>query len=781
MAVVTTYPGVYIQEIPSGVQTITGVATSIAAFIGYTDQGPVDQAIHIFSFADFQRSFGGITVDSTLSYAVNQFFQNGGTEAYVVRVAHAALSASVTLATSAAAGDQPVIKVTAASDGTWGNLVQLDLDYNTVNPDSLFNLTVTQFVNQNGQLVPSLVETYRNLSMSNMNPNYFLSAITAASQLIQVSLLLPSSSFTDAGTSQSGVFAAPTGGLTTSNNRVAVSVDGGTPQEFALFPTPVPTPTVDDLVNFLNTTLPQQFNPAPSVAKNSAGNAVIVQSPTTGQSSSVRFLNASYNDACGVLKLGVGNGGIEVEGAAPYRPVLNGTLGAVLPATLPALKPNATININVYQAGSTSPMNGTNPIPLQVWGPTIPTTISGVVTAIVQALAALPSPASQFLAGTQVEVDTLLGAAQFRVVLNLPGNVYCEIVDSGDGTANALGLSTPQSINFAHYMLGSGSGDTTVKTVSASISGANGSAPTLTTDFGDPTLKTGMYSLDAVDLFNILCLPDLVDNPTLTSDYATVYQQALLYCQQRRAVLIVDLPVGTTTITGAQNWLNTTGSSLLAGGAYAAAYFPRIVVADPLQNGNLRAFPNCGAVAGIWARTDAQRGVWKAPAGTETQIAGVSQLAYRMNDQENGILNPLGLNCLRTFPVIGTVVWGARTLRGADALDDDYKYLPIRRLTNFLEESLFRGTQWVVFEPNDEPLWARVRLTVGSFMQAQYAQGAFAGQTPSAAYFVKCDSESTTAYDQDQGRVNIIVGFAPLRPAEFVIIQIQQISSVGPS
>jgi len=243
----------------------------------------------------------------------------------------------------------------------------------------------------------------------------------------------------------------------------------------------------------------------------------------------------------------------------------------------------------------------------------------------------------------------------------------------------------------------------------------------------------------------------------------------------------VDLPATTVTIPGAQTWLNTIGTTMLRLGSNAAAYFPPIMVVDPLQNNNLRQFPACGAIAGLWAWTDGQRGVWKAPAGTETQISGASSLAYRMNDTENGILNPLGLNCLRTFPVIGNVVWGARTMRGADALDDDNKYIPVRRLTLFLEESLFRGTQWVVFEPNDEPLWARIRLTVGSFMQSMYAQGAFAGQTPQSAYFVKCDSESTTPYDQDQGRVNIIVGFAPLRPAEFVIIQIQQIVSVGPT
>jgi phage tail sheath protein FI len=186
-------------------------------------------------------------------------------------------------------------------------------------------------------------------------------------------------------------------------------------------------------------------------------------------------------------------------------------------------------------------------------------------------------------------------------------------------------------------------------------------------------------------------------------------------------------------------------------------------------------------VAGVIARTDATRGVWKAPAGIDAGLAGVNDLTMgadpvNLTDAENGDLNVLGINCLRTFPVVGRVVWGARTLRGADALADEYKYLPVRRLALYLEESLYRGTQWVVFEPNDEPLWAQIRLNIGAFLQGLFRQGAFEGSSPRDAYFVKCDAETTTVNDRNLGRVNIIVGFAPLRPAEFVILQIQQIT-----
>ena len=176
-------------------------------------------------------------------------------------------------------------------------------------------------------------------------------------------------------------------------------------------------------------------------------------------------------------------------------------------------------------------------------------------------------------------------------------------------------------------------------------------------------------------------------------------------------------------------------------------------------------------VAGLYARTDARRGVWKAPAGIEATLTGVQALDYVLSDPENGVLNPLGLNALRSFPVFGSVAWGARTLRGADALTDEWKYVPVRRIALFIEESLYRGTQFVVFEPNDEPLWAQIRLSIGSFMNNLFRQGAFQGKTPQEAYLVRCDSTTTTQADIDLGIVNIIVGFAPLKPAEFVIIQ----------
>src|SRR5439155_14319525 len=223
---------------------------------------------------------------------------------------------------------------------------------------------------------------------------------------------------------------------------------------------------------------------------------------------------------------------------------------------------------------------------------------------------------------------------------------------------------------------------------------------------------------------------------------------------------------------------NTPGQLTLTGDAArnAALYFPRVEEADPLSRGQIDTFVPCGVIAGVMARTDVQRGVWKAPAGIDASLNGISGLEVNLTNAENGQLNPLGINCLRTFPVFGRVVWGSRTARGADQLADDYKYVPVRRMALFLEESLFRGTQWVVFEPNDEPLWAQIRLNIGAFMQQLFRQGAFQGATPREAYFVKCDRTTTTQADINLGVVNILVGFAPLKPAEFVVIKIRQMA-----
>ncbi len=282
----------------------------------------------------------------------------------------------------------------------------------------------------------------------------------------------------------------------------------------------------------------------------------------------------------------------------------------------------------------------------------------------------------------------------------------------------------------------------------------------------------GLWALDKADLFNILCIPPLEVHKDVDK---TTWSIALAYCKKRRAFLIVDAPDEwdePSDVTNTSRGVDSLGLR----DENAAIYFPRVKMADTLQETGLSTSAPCGVVAGIYARTDAQRGVWKAPAGHDATAVGVRKLAYSMNDAENGQLNPLGVNCLRTFPAVGNVVWGARTLEGADQLASEWKYISVRRLALFLEESLYRGTQWVVFEPNDEPLWAQIRLNVGAFMYDLFRKGAFQGETPREAYFVKCDKETTTQSDRDQGIINILLGFAPMKPAEFVILRIRLVA-----
>ena len=280
--------------------------------------------------------------------------------------------------------------------------------------------------------------------------------------------------------------------------------------------------------------------------------------------------------------------------------------------------------------------------------------------------------------------------------------------------------------------------------------------------------KKGLYALEQADLFNLLCLP-----PYSNGDVETgLISDAATYCEKRRAMLLVDPPSTWKDKDAAKSGVANIGTN----SKNAALFFPRLKQPNPLRDNQMEDFVPCGAVAGIFARTDTQRGVWKAPAGLDATLVGVPQLSVSLTDPENGELNPLGVNCLRAIPAAGRIVWGSRTLQGNDRLASEWKYIPVRRTALFIEESLYRGTQWVVFEPNDEPLWAQIRLNIGAFMHNLFRQGAFQGKTPREAYFVKCDKETTTQNDINLGIVNIVVGFAPLKPAEFVIIKIQQIA-----
>jgi uncharacterized protein len=303
---------------------------------------------------------------------------------------------------------------------------------------------------------------------------------------------------------------------------------------------------------------------------------------------------------------------------------------------------------------------------------------------------------------------------------------------------------------------------------------ADGTAP-----LSDALIK-GLDALNGIapNIFNILCLPAASQLDEGAMD--NVIDQASKVCLDARAFLIVDPHKDTDKLNAPApqkslaTWLNDHGDKRR--NRNAALYFPRVDIPDALNEGRPRTVGPSGTVAGVYARTDANRGVWKAPAGADDgKLVGVT-LPLQVTDLQNGQFNPLGVNLLRTFPIYGNVIWGARTLDGADRQASEWKYVPVRRTALFIEESLSQALKWVVFEPNDEPLWAQIRLNVGAFMHDLFRRGAFQGTTPRDAYFVKCDSETTTQTDIDRGVVNILVGFAPLKPAEFVVIQIQQIA-----
>jgi phage tail sheath protein FI len=734
--VTPTYPGVYIQELTSPVHTIAGVATSITAFVGYTARGIDNRAEAIFSFSDYERLFGGLATDSELSYAVQQFFGNGGTQAYVVRAPRAGATGAQVVLDS--------LLFTALSSGSWadGNLL-LDVDYNNVSTSdaTAFNLMVTN-------LVDGTVETFSNVSLNTAKQNYVVKIVndpSTGSQLVKVSLVGPPPASPPAISGVVGKIINP--------GSIAVALSGaaitGTAAVAAGSATVTGTGTsfntalqVGQSVVFGADTTFKQYQ-VQSIASDTSLTLTTNYTGTPAPTSNISALRGGVTKAFG-LKLSVS-----------------------FPTTAPAPLPLA---ITVFPQNSI-----------------VPQSISGLAA---QLQRAINSALAVSLPGASVTCSVSTGATGSAIRLQtlipqFPDAVaVIQVPDAGISDAGTLlGLETPASANVAHYAFGTGHGTGSGwgGQQTSSVAGSDGTGLPGTGELiGDPSLFSGIYALDKVDLFNLLCIPDATranpGNPSaldIAVDPNSIFGAAIALCDRRRAFLLIDVPPNVNTPSAAVDYKT---SGLAVHDPNGAVFFPRLNLADPLNSFQLRTFAPCGVVAGLYARIDASRGVWKAPAGTEATLSGVQGMVYKLNDPENGELNPLGLNCFRTFPVYGSVLWGARTLVGADADANQWKYVPVRRIALFIEETLYRGTQWVVFEPNDEPLWAAIRLNVGSFMQDLFRKEAFQGMTPADAYFVKCDSETTTQSDINNGIVNILVGFAPLKPAEFVVIQIEQLA-----
>ena len=651
MPTAPTYPGVYIEEVPSGVRTISGVATSITAFVGSFSRGPVNEAVRVFSFADFERAFGGLRADSEAAYAIQQFFLNGGGQAYVVRVTNTDTAGAMTTAATAAitlqdGSGNDVMTVLAASPGAWGNALRVAIDYDTLTPTATFNMTVSEVATVGGreQIVAS--EQFLNLAVDGTLED----VIAGASALVTVDV-------------------------------VQAAIDATPPRR------PAPTGTTSDALDLSTLSGTEAADVTP---RNTDGSAA------TGTYSVSVDLDAATTPAA---------------------------LASAFQTALRAVVPDTSTSDDFDLSRATVRVVGT-------------------------------ASDEQYLAietGRGADIDLLAFSGALATSLGLGENVQRYVLGSS-------------STNGAQALPGG-----------SQQAGADGSLPGAGDLIGSDGPKTGIYALRDVDLFNILCVPAT----TRLSDTAAaqVATAATGLCEQERAFYLLDVPQPAGNpreqVAEVQAWLDANGSLRHRN---AALYYPRPLIADALNGFRLRAVAPSGTVAGLYARIDGARGVWKAPAGTEAVLRGVQRLEYRLTDAENGVLNPLGINCLRTLPVFGRVAWGARTLVGADRAASEWKYVPIRRLALYLEESLYRGLQWVVFEPNDEPLWASIRLNVGAFMQTLFRQGAFQGASARDAYFVKCDRETTTQTDINNGIVNIVVGFAPLKPAEFVILKLQQIA-----
>lgn len=761
MPIAPTYPGVYVEELPSGVHTITGVSTAVTAFLGYFLQGPMNTPVQIFSVADLERNFGSLALNSEAGYGIRQFFANGGAEAWVVRVASSTSQAALGLAAidmaDSATSTTAILTATAASPGVWGNQVRLAVDYNTAAPGSGFNLTVT-LVDKSSPPNTTATETYRNLVLDSTSASFAPSVVNAASALIQLqaaSTAAPTDRPAPTGTVGGNISGVVLDGLPGQTMTVALGGNqiGGT----LTYPDTAPT-DITDLASTLQGLLAALGTP-PAIPA-----TTITLIPASGATAALSISSPSQAAGAALAFSGALANSLKLTGGAASGTV-SGDISGISLSALPGKQ--MTIKLSGTSIGTVK------------YPAAAPANLADLATVLQQQLAAIAEISDAVV--TQVSGAGVTASLQVSAVSSTP---EAAVTFSGP-LADALELSGATG-NVQQYALGGTAAHAqVVPTVFSSPFttnvGGDGGQPDATALLGDQGKKTGMYALENAPGFNILCLPDVM-NLSDTEAFAVI-SAAETYCQGKWAFLIVDVPQNPgggvaqpalrESLTGIQTWM-AANSTLRS--SYAALYYPRPQIPDPLIGFRLRPVASSGTLAGLFAQTDGTRGVWKAPAGTAAVLTNVSALAYVLNDSENGVLNPLGINCLRSLPIYGNVCWGARTLNGADQLESQWKYIPVRRLANYIEASLYQGIQWVVFEPNAEPLWSQIRLNIGTFMQQLFEQGAFQGTTPNSAYFVKCDSETTTQADIDQGVVNIIVGFAPLFPAEFVILQIQQIA-----
>jgi len=772
MPVKPTYPGVYVQEVPSGVRTIVGVSTSIATFIGRARLGPMNTPTLCLSFSDFERTFTADYADSDLARAVRLFFQNGGTQCYVTRIANGATCAAVTL--KAEDGIKDVLTVKAKSAGSAGDSVRLAVTYNGQQPESTFNLEVFRWdANSRGALVKKDTEYWPNLSMDSKSPRYAVDFVNQNSNLLKLELpgtITPAAAgYSLSGRPLADADFADIKALIIGKPRFRMSIDGYAPVDVDL--TALNWTGVSDFDGLripLDTVITPFLPPGCDVVVDfAAGPDTKKQLKLSSTKGDVLLSPASDKDLAVPLMLGVAQGGIEVSRYAAWRPAPTGLV----------FNPNGTAALNNLNDFAELSQSAFNKVALGAPSTDIDLantleTVGSTAKMYKDGYTNSPTGNNDGIREKWAIIVAAINAKAsadptFKWKAEMWGSRLAVIpLDGGDNSVGTV-TTTPMNIGTsftANVRYCSLAGPSLGYQVDG-VPGSDGTAPKLT-DY-----RAAFDVIDReVNLFNLMVLP--ADAGWESSLPGSLWGPASVFCQKRRAFLLMDPPAWKKVQEATNPATGVNGLRIGLVKDYSAIFYPRVTIDEDGLRQNVG--PS-GAIAGLMARIDASRGVWKAPAGTEADLRGVVGLEYRFSDDENGVLNPHAVNTLRVFPN-GIVNWGARTMDGDDDFGSEYKYIPVRRLALFMEESLYRGLKWVVFEPNDEPLWAQIRLNVGAFMHDLFRQGAFQGMTPKDAYFVKCDKETTTQSDINQGMVNIWVGFAPLKPAEFVMLYLKQMA-----
>lgn len=808
MQVNPTYPGVYVQEISSGVRTIVGVGTSTALFIGRTATGPLNRAIEVNSYSEFLARFGDdLGATSSVARYVRLFFLNGGTKCFVIRIADNAQSSGVTLQNET--GTTSLV-LTAKNPGAGGDLIRAIVTYNTASPEATFNLELFRWELVGGTKQKRDREELLNLSMDPLSPNYAEAIIKQRSKLVNavdanVGGPPPAPGFSVAmrplthAAGDGNQLAAAINSILANQNELRISIEGK-PFINVVLPNSIPgaaalatvRTSIGDAIetaiaNAVNAALITGLqNPPVEVdvldGPGAAGTTTMIRlrSRTNGRDVIVQSATNPARDFAAAMWLGASNGGVEVSSYAARRPAPTGISLLATGGLAGALNASTLVG---FASTLRSDLTGITLDELDANGNLVPVNVplafpGGAGTRMFQHSSVAGGNGTLEALGIirdAINARAAASPATFAWKAELQGYRLTIVKTAGDDNARvtpALAFTGAASgptanrffANVRHYSLGTSGLAAPASRQTLGAAGTDGGPPR------DVDYRAAYdVAREQIDLFNLLVLPpDAAPHPSATLE--KLWPEASAFCASERAFLIMDPPSSWTDAQSASAGVNALRVGLTKD--HSAVYFPRLRI---VEGDREHIVGPAGAIAGLYARIDASRGVWKAPAGSEADLRGVAGVELTMSDLQNGQINPVGVNAIRLFPE-GVISWGARTMDGADSFASEYKYIPVRRLALFIEESLYRGLKWAVFEPNDEPLWSQIRLNVGAFMQDLFRKGAFAGSKPSEAYFVKCDKETTTPNDQNLGIVNIWVGFAPLKPAEFVVLYLQQIA-----